>query len=365
MLLENKEDFNQGFITHYAETKIAKQVRSPEQYENKIMSDFRILCTKHNISTLSLNGSLKSRDLEKLQNDLYQDKKDINQYSNYTKTAAKVDATNVLSVKFLRGQNDYNYSDIKSFYLSTDRTLNGILAKKAGEKIAETILPSQLFILHNSLSDNGDEKDYEAFTKFLKRRTTEFKYSGQQVLLYIDEIRNHTVEPEHIKEILKAYSDRKYDNSLLEIDVEPEYVSIKEFTETFIDSKLKIAEVGDEKYRKALENAEKEFPKYLNYSKNIIRTVDILITILLIPITVLTLKKFVDDIVFIAVGVLLVESIKFVLSSRLDYYSDWTKSIFMNKVENSNYHKTFKSVDRTYNKKAKIFLGEKIKIWEK
>jgi hypothetical protein len=365
MLLENKEDFNQGFITHYAETKIAKQVRSPEQYENKIMSDFRILCTKHNISTLSLNGNLNSRDLEKLQNVLYQDKKDINQYSNYTKTAAKVDATNVLSVKFLRGQNDYNYSDIKSFYLSTDRTLNGILAKKAGEKIAETILPSQLFILHNSLSDNGDEKDYEAFTKFLKRRTTEFKYSGQQVLLYIDEIRNHTVEPEYIKEILKAYSDRKYDNSLLEIDVEPEYVSIKEFTETFIDNKLKIAEVGDEKYRKALENAEKEFPKYLNYSRNIIRAVDVLITILLIPITVVILKKFVDDIVFIALGVLLVESIKFILSSRLNYYSDWTKSIFMNKVEKSSYHKAFKSVDRTYNKKAKIFLGEKINIWEK
>ena len=230
MLLENKEDFNQGFITHYAESKIAKEVRSPEQYETKVMADFRILCKNHNISTLSLNGNLKNRDIERMQNVLYKDKKDIYEYSQYTKTAAKVDATNVLSVKHLRGQNDYNYSDIKSFYLTTDRTLNGILALKADDKIAETILPSQLFILHNSLSDNGDEKDYEAFTKFLKRRTTEFKYSGKQALLYIEEIRNHTVEPEHIKEILKAYSDRKYDTSLLEIDVEPEYVSIKDFT---------------------------------------------------------------------------------------------------------------------------------------
>lgn len=365
MLLENKENFNQGFITHYAESKIAKQVRSPEQYENKIMTDFRILCTKHNISTLSLNGNLKTRDLEKLQNVLYQDKKEIKQYSKYTKTAAKVDATNVLSVKFLRGQNDYNYSDIKSFYLSTDRTLNGILAKKAEEKIAETILPSQLFILHNSLSENGDEKDYEAFTKFLKRRTTEFKYSGQQVLLYIEEIRNYTVEPEYIKEILKAYSDKKYETSLLEIDVEPEYVSIKEFTETFIDNKLKIAEVGDEKYKKVLENAEKEFPKYLNSAKTTVRIVDVIITILLIPITVLILKKFVNDIVIIGIGVLLVESIKFILSSRLSYYSDWTKIIFMNKVEKSSYHKTFKSVDRTYIKKAKEFIGEEIKIWAK
>jgi hypothetical protein len=364
MLLENKKDFNQGFITHYAESKIAKQVRSPEQYETKIMTDFRILCKEHNISTVSLNGNLKNRDLEKLQNVLHKDKKDLNEFSKYTKTAAKVDATNVLSVKHLRGQNDYNYSDIKSFYLTTDRTLNGILAKKAGDKIAETILPSQLFILHNSLSDNGDEKDYEAFTKFLKRRTTEFKYSGKQALLYIEEIRNHTVEPEHIKEILKAYSDRKYDTSLLEIDVEPEYVSIKDFTETYIDSKLKIAEVGDEKYKKALENAEKDFPKYLNSAKTTIRIVDVIITILLIPITVLIVKKFVDDILVVAIGVLIAELIKFTLSSRLNYYSDWTKSIFMSKVEKSSYHKTFKSVDRTYIKKAKEFIGEEIKIWK-
>lgn len=364
MILENKEDFNQSFITHYAESKIAKQVRSPEQYETKIMTDFRVLCKEHNISTVSLNGNLKNRDLENLQNVLHKDKKKLNEFSKYTKTAAKVDATNVLSVKHLRGQNDYNYSDIKSFYLTTDRTLNGILAKKAGDKIAETILPSQLFILHNSLSDNGDEKDYEAFTKFLKRRTTEFKYSGKQALLYIEEIRNHTIEPEHIKEILKAYSDRKYDTALLEIDVEPEYVSIKEFTETYIDSKLKIAEIGDEKYKKVLENAEKDFPKYLNTAKTTLRIVDVLITIILIPITVLIVKKFVDDILVVLIGVLIAELIKFALSSRLNYYSDWTKSIFMSKVGKSSYHKTFKSVDRTYIKKAKEFIGEEIKIWK-
>lgn len=362
MLLEDKVDFNQGFITHYAQCKIDKQVRSPEQYETKVMADFRTLCQKNNISTLPINGNLKSRDVERLQNELFKAKKDINQFSNYTKTAAKVDATNVVSVKHLRGQNDYNYSDIKSFYLSTDRTLNGILAERAGDKIAETILPSQLFILHNSLSDNGDEKDYEAFTKFLKRRTTEFKYSGRQVLSYIDEIRNHTVEPENIKEILKAYSDKKYDTSLLEIDVEPEYVSIKEFAETYVDSKLKIAEVGDEKYKKVLENAEKEFPKYLKSAKTTVRTIDVIITILLIPITVLIVKKFVDEIIIVAIGVLIAEAIKFVLSSRLSYYSHWTKSIFMSKVEKSNYHKTFKSVDRTYINKAKEYIGKEIKI---
>jgi len=313
---------------------------------------------------LSLNGNLKNRDIERMQNVLYKDKKDIYEYSQYTKTAAKVDAINVLSVKHLRGQNDYNYSDIKSFYLTTDRTLNGILALKADDKIAETILPSQLFILHNSLSDNGDEKDYDAFTKFLKRRTTEFKYTGKQVLSYIDDIRNHTVEPEHIKEILKAYSDKKYETSLLDIDVEPEYISIKDFAETFVDSKLKKAEVGNEKYKEVFESAVKQFPEFLKSAKTNVKVIDVLITILLIPITVLIIKAFVDDIVIIAIGVLIAESIKFVLSSRLNYYSDWTKSLFMNKVEKSSYHKTFKSIDRTYIKKAKEFISGEIKIWK-
>ncbi len=364
MLLEDNVEFNEGFITHYAQCKIDKHVRSPEQYEIKIMSDFRILCAKHKISPLTLNGNLKARDIERMQESLYKEKKDINQYSNYTKTAAKVDATNVLSVNYIRGQNNYNYSDIKSFYLSTDRTLNGILAKKADNKIAETILPSQLFILHNSLSDDVDEKDYEAFTKFLKRRTTEFKYSGRQVLSYIDEIRNHTVEPENIKEILKAYSDKKYDTTLLEIDVEPEYVSIREFAETYIDTKLKKAELGDEKYNRVLENSLKDFPTLLTSAKNTVRIIDVLITILLIPITGLVVKKLVDDLLTVVIAIIIVETIKFILSTRLNIYSEWTKNIFIRKIEKSSYHKTFKSVDRTYIKKAKDFIDGEIKIWK-
>lgn len=364
MLQDDKFEFNNGFITHYAQLKVDKVVRSPEQYETNIMADFRTLCSKHNLSTISLNGKLKTKDLDRFKNFLFEKKKEINKYSYYTKTAAKVDATNVISVRHIRGDNDYNYSDIKSFYLSTDRTLNSVLAENAGDKIAETILPSQLFILHNALSDNDDEKDYEAFTKFLKRRTTEFKYSGRQVLTYIDEIRNHTTEPENIKEILKAYSDKKYDTSLLDIDVEPEYLSIQEFAETYVDTKLKKAENGDEKYKKALENATKEFPNFLSSSKTIMRVVDVLITIILLPLAILLVKVFTDELFVIIVAVIIVATLKFILSSRLDLYSEWTKNIFMKKAEKSNYHQTFKSVDRTYLNKAKEYVKDDIKIWK-
>lgn len=364
LIQENQLEFNEGFITHYAECKINKSVRSPEQYETKIMADFRTLCKTYSISASPINGHLKVREVELLQNELYKKKKEKNERSFYTKTAAKVDATNVLTVKHIRGANEYNYSDIKSFYLSTDRTLNSILAEQAGQKIAETILPSQLFILHNSLSENEDEKDYHAFTKFLKRRTTEFKYSGRQILTYIDEIRNYTTDPENIKEVLKAFSDKKYETSLLDIDVEPEYISIKEFAETYIDSKLKKAEIGDEKYKLAFGSAISNFPSFLKFSKSVIRVLDAILTILLIPITVLVVKIFVQDLYIIILSVIGVEVLKFILSSRWNYYSNWTKKIFMYKVKNSDFNKTFKTADKAYLKRATEFISNDIKIWE-
>lgn len=364
MLEEDIVEFNQGFITHYAQCKIDKKVRGPEQYETKINADFRTLCEKYNIATINLNGNIKNKEIDKLQEELYTNKKEINYYTNYTRTAAKVDAVNVLSVKYIRGQNNYNYSDIKSFYLSTDRTLNKILAEKAEEKIAETILPSQLFILHNSLSENGNEKDYEAFTKFLKRRTTEFKFTGKQVITYIEEIRNYTVEPENIKEILKAYSDKKYETSLLDIDVEADYISIKEFTETYIDNKLKKAEIGDEKYKTVLKKALDDFPIILKNSKTLVKIIDITITILLIPITILIAKKVISDIKILILIVLIVELLKFILSSRLNLFSNLTKKIFMSKVVNSSYYKTFKNIDLTYLNKAKEYINHNINIWK-
>jgi predicted nucleic acid-binding protein len=361
-MIKDKVEFNQGFIIHYTQCKIDKQVRTPDQYEAKIMADFKTLCSDQNITFKSFDEELKQKNIEKLQDDLFKSKKAINHFSRYSKTAAKVDATNILSVNFLRGQNNYNYSDIKSFYLSTDRTLNNILAKNAGDKIAETILPSQLFILHNSLSDNGDEKDYEAFTKFLKRRTTEFKYTGRQVLTYIDEIRSHTTEPKNIKEILKAYSDKKYETSL-DIDVEPEYISIKEFAETYADSKFKHAEIGDEKYKKALEIALAEFPIFLDSTKTIMKIIDGLITILLIPISIFCLKKFIDNTAIIIVGTLFIEGIKLLLSSRFDIYSGLSNKIFMSKVKKSSFHKTFKKIDSIYINQAIEFISKGIKIW--
>src|SRR5690554_84262 len=61
MLQDDKVEFNNGFITHYAQLKLNKVVRSPEQYETNIMADFRTLSSKQSLSTIALNGKLETR----------------------------------------------------------------------------------------------------------------------------------------------------------------------------------------------------------------------------------------------------------------------------------------------------------------
>ena len=361
---ENEEQFNNSFITHYASLRAKKKVRSPDQYETHLQADFKVLCKKYKIDQDG-NNSLKPGQIEAWTKKLFKKKKDLNKYSRYTRTAAKVDATNVLLVKKLRGSNDHNYSDIKSFYLTTDRTLNSILATENENKIAETILPSQLFILHNSLYDKEENLDYDSFNKFLKRRTTEFKYSGSEVLNYIDEIRNYTSDTENIKEVIRAYADKKYETALLDVDSEPEYKSIKEFAESRLDKKLKRVSLGDEKHLATLKTATDKFPTYLNRSKLIIRSIDILLTLALIPISVLILKTSTDNIYVIGSGVLVIELIKFLISSRSGIFEKWNLGLFMRQVKRSNYYKVTKDVhDDLINEAAEFVKSNSMKIWK-
>src|SRR5690606_19642310 len=115
-------------------------VKNPDQYENKLLVDFRLLQEKYKISLYTKELPYPNDKVEKFKNLLFQQKKKKNKTIRYTKTAAKVDATNILFVRSIRGNNNYNYSDVKSFYLTTDRTLNKILAREDENVLSETIL---------------------------------------------------------------------------------------------------------------------------------------------------------------------------------------------------------------------------------
>ncbi|MEO8886244.1 MAG: hypothetical protein ABI367_09295, partial [Mucilaginibacter sp.] len=356
--------FNNSFITHYAECKINNTVKSPEQYQVKLLSDLRHLGEKYNIETVA--STFKPNHVELLQDFLYDKKKEHNASIRYSKTAAKVDAHNILLVRSIRKTNNYSYTDIKSFYLTTDRLLNSILAKENEELIAETILPSQLYILHNALYDEEDEeKDYQAFNKFLKRRTTEFKYEGKDVLNFIDEIRNITSDSYTIKDVIKTYADVKFKNGFDEVNHEPEVKSFKEYAETYFDEQFRIAKSGDKKYQQSLSNALNEIQIHYDNSKAITRYIDILITVIIIPLSVVLMKQFTKDTTYIIIGTLFFETIKFFVSNKTNLLKNICESIFKRKIKSSAFFKITNGADPDFNKRVKDFLEMDINIWKR
>ena len=363
-LLEQDIDsyLNDDFLVFYARLKKEGKVKSPEQLEQFLVTEFKKIEKEFKLVSKNCETVLKKSTLNHWQSKLYDKKKEKNDYTQYTKSAAKVDATNILYVRHIRGNNKYNYSDVKSFYLTTDRTLNTIMAEFNEKLIPETILPSQLFILHNSLSDNEEDIDYETFSLFLKRRTTEYKISGREILTYVDEIRQYTTESETIEEVIKAYSDIKYNRNTKEIQTEQskKIPTIKEFTKTYLDLRLQKAEFGDQKYKEIYLKALAELPKFIKTAKNVTRLIDILITILLIPLTVLIVKKATQDLYILAIVIVLIEAIKFIISSRSQIFFKLMSKIYLYKVKKSPFFKVAGD--------DKVFLDaaiEKLKLLEK
>jgi len=201
--------FKEDFITHYSKLKASGKINNPDQYELNILADFRTLQQVLSFGVTKGHIVINDREKAKMSDYLYKSKKELPYGTKYTKTAANIDAYNVLFVRKLRGENNYNYVDVKSFYLTTDRTLNVILSKENNLIIPETILPSQLFILHHPFTSNGETVDYELFLQFVKRRTTEFHLKGGEVLTYINQIRKQTSSKTELRNILTVYADKR------------------------------------------------------------------------------------------------------------------------------------------------------------
>ena len=287
---------NDDFITHYSKEKIRGKIGNPDQYEVYMLSQLRKLENEISFSVSKGNLVINEKEKSRLSNYLHKERKDLPYGRNYTKTAANIDAQNILFVRSLRGGNNYNYVDVKSFYLTTDRTLNDILSKDNKEEIIpETILPSQLFILHNPYMSNGEEVDYDLFLQFVKRRTTEHSFKGGEVLTYINEIRKSTASDAELKNILYVYADKRYDTAKEgRHENKRALIPIKEIIETVLDKKLAEGQKAKDNLSVILSKAEKEIPIFHVRSRNYVRVLDILLIILIIPIIILLLKLFFD-----------------------------------------------------------------------
>lgn len=347
---QNGVHMNYGFETLYVELRKDNKVKNPDDYLFFLKTELRKLKEKYSIENEAIQCKLDVIKLKKLQNHLFNAKKKENVYS-YTKKAATVDATNVMYVNSVRGANNHNYSDIKSFYLTTDRTLNKILSNEEG-KVAETILPSQLFILHNGEKITKSEQDFKDFSKFLKKRTTQFKLSGNAVFEYINEVRAYTNNENQIVEVIKSYSDYKYQNPQ-PIKYENDIAGFKEYALTKIDKQ--ISKLTNEVENKKIEfqNAINDLPRKFKLSKNIALYTELLLVLILgVIIYSLSTIKLYSSLPLIIV--IIDKIFSFFLNDRFGLFTWLSKKIFFSIITSSSFYK--------YNTSKEEYLREAKKL---
>ena len=340
----NPHYFNDDFITQYCRLRSQKVVNSPEQYEIEMKARFKALCKE--LSIEQANHNIKVQDSERniFSLSLIKKRKEINEFYRYSNNQAKVDAYNVIYVRKRRGHNNYNYADVKSFYLTTDRGLNRILSTDKDVLIPETILPSQLFIIHNPLSNSSSvEPDYKTFFRFLKRRTSEFKLRGKDVINYITQARTYTTSATTISSLVSAFSDQRYKYSKTDTLEEGVLVSFKDFTQTYFDKKN--SELDDVKtnYFQIKDSAEIELKTAIKKANSCAKAFDILITFILIPLIAILLKIYTSLDIYVVVFILIIAEVgKFFVSTRTSLIKNLWRKFFIFFSKRTSYYKLTK-----------------------
>jgi hypothetical protein len=98
---------------------------------------------------------------------------------------------------------------------------------------------------------------------------------------------------------------------------------------------------GDQKYQNSLMLALENLPILLRKTKSEIRAADIILSVALLPVSAALIKLISDNTLVIICGVLIIETLKLLISSKTNILSNFCKRRFMNKVLNTAFYKTF------------------------
>ena len=305
----------EDFFSIYSRLRIDNKVSNPEGFGQILRTRLRDIRNKFSIDIEDLNNIISNGPFKKLSKDLYDKKKELGVC--YNMSAAEVDSRCILYVEYLRGNNNFNYSDVKSFYLTADKILNTIMAEKAAPLIPLTVLPSQLFIIHSGLSGEVETRDYDTFISFLKRKTTEYNISGRNILRYIEDIQEYTTDNIEVSTIIKGYVDTKYIKTTDEVEtLTTSSTSLKNMAQEFVELKTTKLENESEEFNKILEDAKESLYNYYTKVIKWTRFIDIFLAIIILPIIALIQKLHPMSIIWIIIVTILISIIKFFVSSK-------------------------------------------------
>ncbi len=362
---EKEFTFNDSFILHYANLRLKKIISSPQQYEVKLRSEFDRICKQFDIEQIDPKIAPDKGRVNFLANSFFDRKRSLNESSHYTNAAAIVDATNILYVRSLRGHNNYNYTDVKSFYLTTDRTLNRIVSAENPGVVAETILPSQLFILHNPLSSEDDGVDYDTFVSFLRKRTTEYNYNADEVIEMIQSVSHFTKDEEQIIGVIRAYSDKRYELTHRSDETHETIETFDDFAKSHLEEELEAMKHKAEKQNMFHKKANEDILIALRKSQQTTKIIDALIVVGLIPVSLIIARLFVTNIFILLAVVVLFELLKTLVSNKFRFLAKLWKFLFMVRIKSSPYF-VLSDGDPEYLKEAtRIFDETKGDVWKR
>lgn len=330
--------FNDDFIIQYSRLKNERIVNSPEQYGLEMKTRFKKICKDLDIEQANHSIKLENYEINLFAKNLISERKKLTTY-RYSLKQAIVDSYNVLYVRKRRGGNKFNYSDVKSFYLTTDRGLNKILSDDDKIIIPATILPSQLFAIHNPLTDDKeDEVDYDNFFSFIKRRTSEFKHRGRDVFSFIKQAQLHTTDKEEIKNLIVTFTDVRYSNSKAESVNENEIIKFKDFAKTYFDNRLDEIEDVENKMSEIENIGESDIILSLTKTKNTVRIFDVVLSVLIIPLISIGLGLVTNWKISIF-SLVILEAFKFWLSKKENYNGQIWEYLYEKRMSKTAYFK--------------------------
>lgn len=336
---------NNSFETDYLKRRKAGIVSSPNNYRLTLEQKLERFVDKFSL-TVEVIKHIRSTDISQMTNKLYDAKQNDYNRRYYSKGAALVDAKNILHVRNIREDNNYNYKDIKSFYLTTDGTLNEIIGNENPKAVSETILPSQLFLIHNSFHKTTTQEDYSDFIKFIKMRKTDFKLPGNEVFNYLDQIRAVTSEPKDISSSLRAYANYRFQNRDNYKEKKERIVPIKEFTASLLEKELTQSRKITDSYQKALKEGVDKLPKLFQTSSYLSYLIELLILVSAALILYL-INKNTTTILYVILGLLGFRLILLVLKDKFGFHRWIRNGIFTRLARRTNFAKVHMD-DKTY-----------------
>ena len=334
---------NNSFETDYLKKRKEGKVKSPNNYRLTLEQELEKFIEKFSLQ-VEVIKNLPHYQITQLQNQLYNAKK--NEYGiRYSMGAALVDARNVLHVRNIRDLNNYNYKDIKSFYLTTDGTLNEIIGNDNPEAVSETILPSQLFVIHNSFHKTTTNQDYNDFIKFIKLRKTDFKLPGSEVFNYLEQIRSVTSNPEDIKASLRAYANYRFQNKDKFKDRVETIVPIKEFTTSLLEKELDERRNDSEKLQNSKRQAIHKLPNQFKLAIRIAYGLE-LVLLLIAAFFLRILNSSTTVTVYIIIGLVLYLLLLFALKDKFGFHKYIRNWSFDRLAKSSSYYKVYPNDDK-------------------